>query len=396
LDLTVEESTFNNFVQEWSGGLGLSLTQPLLRGRGKSANLARVRRAQNSRLSGEHQLEQQFMNSLAEVVKAYWDLVGAHEELRVREESLANAERLLHINERRLEIGHGAALDVVQSKAGVAARLSDFVAARSQIGDAEDRLKQLLDMRDEDVLVPAKIIPVDRPEPGEIELDEATCVQHALQSRPEIAMAEIDIDSAEIERKRAANDMLPQLDLSGSYHRGGRGPDARDVFRGIEFESDSVWSAALEGSIPITNRVGRGLYHGALVSKRQALQRLQQRKVEVATNVRMAMRGVETSRTLVESNRQTVALQQTNVEAETKRLQLGVTTSYDVLKIQEDLTTAQSQEVQAQVGFEKAIVDLQLAEGSILNAYGVDFEPPEPERPVKFLRSIVPPGVRDN
>ncbi|MFO7976464.1 MAG: TolC family protein, partial [Candidatus Hydrogenedentota bacterium] len=93
-----EESTFNYFIEEWSGGLTLSLTQPLLRGRGKAVNLARVRIAKNSRASAEQQLKIQTMTSLAEVIKAYWDLVGAVEELKVRQSSMANAERLLKLN----------------------------------------------------------------------------------------------------------------------------------------------------------------------------------------------------------------------------------------------------------------------------------------------------------
>ena len=74
-----EENTFNYFIKEWSGGLSLSLTQPLLRGRGKAVNLARVRIARNSEEAAEHQLRIQTMSSLAEVIKAYWDLVGAVE-----------------------------------------------------------------------------------------------------------------------------------------------------------------------------------------------------------------------------------------------------------------------------------------------------------------------------
>ncbi|MBN2308788.1 MAG: TolC family protein [Candidatus Hydrogenedentes bacterium] len=397
LELTEEESTFNQFEPEWSGGTTLSLTQPLMRGRGRAANLAMVRRAKNSRLSAEHQVEQQVMSSMSEVIKAYWDLVGAVEQLKVREESLKNAELLLEINQRRLDIGVGAALEVLQAKAGVATRLSDLASARSQIMDAEDRLKQLLDMREEDMIVPVQIVPIDRPSLTEdLELDESISVQRALENRPEIRMAELEIDSAGIERKRASNDMLPQVDLSGSYYRGGRGGKTRDVFRGVEEERDMSYSISLSGSVPIPNRAARGNYHYALMTERQAEQRLTKSKQEAAANVRMALRSVATNRTLIESNRQTVALQTTNVEAERKRRQLGVTTTYDVLKIQEDLATAQSQEVQAVISFQKALVDLQLAEGVILADNGIEFEPPAPEEPIGFARSIIPPALRND
>ena len=190
--------------------------------------------------------------------------------------------------------------------------------------DAEDRLKQLLDMRDEDLLLPVQIVPVDRPNLAEeVALDEADSVALAIENRPEITMAQLEIDSAEVERKRTATEMWPKADLSGSYYRGGRGDKTREVFRGVEDERDMSWSVGLDASVPITNRAARGNYHKALMSKRQAQQRLTKARQELMVNVRMAVRAVETSRILVVSNRQTVALQEANVEAERRRPQPG-------------------------------------------------------------------------
>ncbi|HQK77755.1 MAG TPA: TolC family protein, partial [Candidatus Hydrogenedentes bacterium] len=154
-----EENTFNYFIKEWSGGLSLSLTQPLLRGRGKAVNLARVRIARNSEEAAEHQLRIQTMSSLAEVIKAYWDLVGAVEQLKVRQSSMTNAERLLTLNEKRLEIGTGAAIDVVQARAGLAARQSDVISAMSTIADATTRLRNLLNVDPGDPLQEKRIVP---------------------------------------------------------------------------------------------------------------------------------------------------------------------------------------------------------------------------------------------
>ncbi|HNR37014.1 MAG TPA: hypothetical protein PKO36_17700, partial [Candidatus Hydrogenedentes bacterium] len=91
------------------------------------------------------------------------------------------------------------------------------------------------------------------------------------------------------------------------------------------------------------------------------------------------------------SNRQAKQLQEANVIAEEKRLRLGVSTSYRVLQVQQDLTLAQTQELQARIAYEKALVELRLSEGTLLESLGIDFCPPEPEAPVTFGRSIRPP-----
>ncbi|MCC6696167.1 MAG: TolC family protein [Candidatus Hydrogenedentes bacterium] len=395
MEVNEEQSTFNSFVSEFSGGLTLTLTQPLLRGRGSRANLARIRIAKNNREAAESQVMQQVMTTLSEVVKAYWDLVGAHRQLEVREKSLANAERLLKINERRMEIGTGAALEVVQAKASVAQRQGDVISARSQVLSAEDRLKLLLDMRNEGVFSAVRFMPTDMPEATELDLDETASINLAMAHRPEMLSAQLEIDSAEIERYRAANEMLPQLDVAGSVFQGARGSKAGDVWEGVTERDDNSWSLSVTGSVPITNRSGRGAYTSAALSKRQAEDRLEKTITELTLNVRNALRGVGTSRILVESSRQARALQETNVMAEEKRLTLGVTTSFEVLQVQEDLANAEAQEVQALIDFEKSKVDLELAEGVTLQSLGVEYEMPQPEKPVSFLRSIVPPAPKD-
>ncbi|MCC6487987.1 MAG: TolC family protein [Candidatus Hydrogenedentes bacterium] len=395
MEVNEEQSTFNSFTSEFSGGLTLTLTQPLLRGRGSRANLARIRIAKNNREAAESQVMQQVMTTLSEVVKAYWDLVGAHQQLAVREKSLANAERLLKINERRMEIGTGAALEVVQAKASVAQRQGDVISARSQVGSAEDRLKLLLDMRNEGMFSSVRFKPTDMPEATELDLDETASINLAMAHRPEMISANLEIDSAEIERYRAANEMLPQLDVAGSVFQGARGSKAGDVWEGVTERDDNSWSLSVTGSVPITNRSGRGAYTSAALSKRQAEDRLEKTITELTLNVRNALRGVGTSRILVESSRQARALQETNVMAEEKRLTLGVTTSFEVLQVQEDLANAEAQEVQALIDFEKSKVDLELAEGVTLQSLGVEYEMPEPEKPISFLRSIVPPAPKD-
>ncbi|MBX7257432.1 MAG: TolC family protein [Candidatus Hydrogenedentes bacterium] len=391
-EISDEQSTYNNFVSEYSGGLTLSVTQPLLKGRGKKANLARVRIAKNNRKVAETQFEQQVMNTTAEVVKAYWDLVGAHEQAKVRQQSLANAERLLEVNQRRLEIGTGAALEVVQAKASVAQRTGDVISARAQVLAAEDRLKLLLDMRDDENFSAKQIVPTDRPEAEELSLDETVSVKTALENRPEMKSANLEIDSATIERLRAANDMLPQLDISGSVFQGARGAEAKTVFQGVTERDDNSYSLSLTGSVPITNRSGRGAFEKANQSKRQAEERLKKTMADLTLNVRNAVRNAGTSRILVESSRQARALQETNVDAEEKRLKLGVTTSFEVLRVQEDLATAQVQEVQSIIDFEKALTDLELAEGTLMQRLGVEMEAPAPVKPVSFVRSIRPPA----
>lgn len=378
-------STFGNFVDEYTGQVVLTLTQPLLRGAGTRINTIRIRQAGNARKISEAQLEATALKVVSDVVKAYWDLVYATEAVKVRIEALKNAERLLEINETRQRIGMAADIEVLQAKAGVAARQSEVIAATSRARDAATLLKQYLGMRRGELLSDAAIIPTDRPAiegalPPVVqdlreELDRA--VKVALERRPEMRMTELEIETAQLEADRTRNDMLPQIDLVGVYGQGGRKYDLGGALRGLLDRDNFNYSVGIQGTIVLGNRAARGANLKARLARKQAEARKRQVEMTLMTAVHVALSNVHSSRVLVESARQTVRLQEANVAADEKRLRLGVATSFEVLRTQEDLANARQQELQAQVAYEKALVELRAAEGTLLDELGVEFRAPE-------------------
>ncbi|MBI2422564.1 MAG: TolC family protein [Candidatus Hydrogenedentes bacterium] len=393
-----EESTYSGFIEEFDSVVTLQLTQPLLRGFGKKYNRVRITAAENAKALTAEQLRLTVLNTVANVVKAYWDLAGAVENVRVREESLANARRLLNVNETRRRIGTAADIEVLQAKAGVATRQSDLVSARSSVSDAGDFLKTLLDLKDGDFFSNADIFPVDRPnltdsfhiKPDTIGVRLQEAIDRALEMRPEIRISEIEIANAELEEFRTRRDLLPVFDINGSYTQGGRDHKLAKTLEGVSDRQDSAFSYGFQASIPLRNRSARGAYTKAKLDVRQAELREQQREMELIANVHQTVRNVLTNQILVESNRQSVRLQEANVVAEEKRLRLGVTTSFQVLQIQEDLTIAQTQELQAGIAYEKALVDLQLAEGTLLDNLGLQLTEPEGEERPTFVEGLIP------
>ncbi len=203
-------------------------------------------------------------------------------------------------------------------------------------------------------------------------------------------MARLARLNAEYEATRARNDLLPQLDLVGGYGQGGRNHKLRDTLYGIRDGQDDFYTVGFQFSLPLNNRVARGQYERARLTVRQQELREKQTEQDLAFNVRLAARNVLTNRFLVETNRQSVRLQEANVVAEEKRFRLGVTTSYQVLQVQEDLTLAQTQLLQAEIAYETAQVDLQLAEGTLLENLGIEVEPADTEGPVGFFEGLRP------
>ncbi|MCH7909118.1 MAG: TolC family protein [Candidatus Hydrogenedentes bacterium] len=372
--------TMRTNISEYSGSVSVTLTQPLIRGLGSATNRARIRTALTARYVSESTVELTVIDAVGEIVKAYWNLVGAIETLRVREESLNNAERLVEINKQRLRIGTAAAIEVLQAKAGAATRMGDLVSAQTAIANADDRLKDLIGMQDRELYSPKSIIPITRPSVATIEWDLNESIEAALKNRPEVHAAELQTAIAKIELDRARNAKRPQLDLSSSYGRSGRAFDFQESLQDVRDQEGHSFSIGLFGSVPIKNRAAQGAHRRAKLELAQAEQRLDKTRRGTILSVRIALREVATSEILVESTRQARILQEANVAAEEKRLYLGVTTSQNLLDVQEDLTEAQTQEVQVTIGLEKSVVNLQVAEGTLLKKLGIDFESTVPDR----------------
>lgn len=391
INMQKEETTYNNYVEEWNGGLTLSITQPLLRGFGFKSNMARIRQAKNAQAQAEDSAYIQVMQSLGETVRSYWDLVGAIKSLEVQNQSLRNAERLLSINESREKLGTAAPLEIVQAQAGVATRQGEVIAARARVRDAEDVLRNALSLHGDPVFGDARLLPMDAPAIQPIGRTQDESIGLAMLNRHEIQSARLAIENADIERRRAGKDLLPQLDVGGSVTQGGRGHFPSDVFDGIKDRTDYSYSVTVQGQLSLRNRVSRGQYDRAKYDRLEAEQRLVNTQEDISLNVMLAYRQAATNQILVESNRQAVALQETNVEAEERKLRLGVSTSFEVLRMQEDLAAAQTQEVQSMINYEKALVDLHAADGTLLEYFGVDYEPPARPEPTPYFRSLVPP-----
>ena len=393
------ESTFSNFIEEHSGTVSLQLTQPILRGFGAKYNKVQISIANNARIASEAQLRLTVLNTVADVIKAYWDLVGAMENLKVRSESLDNAERLLKVNETRREIGTAADIEVLQAKAGVATRQSEFISARQNISDASNFLKNLLNLRDGEYFSDALVIPIDRPNPQDANEFDAdahadrvmAAIDEALEKRPEVQIRQIDVDNSALEEYRTRKEMLPQLDFVYNYTTGGRDHKLRDTLTGIRDRQDYAYTYGVQGSIPLFNRAARGSYNRARLQRRQAEISLDQVRQQLMLNVRLAASKLASNAILVQSNKQATRLQIANVAAEEKRLQLGVTTSWQVLQIQQDLTAAQVQELISNIEYEKALIELQLAEGSLLENLNIALELPEADdAPVSYLDGVRP------
>ena len=211
------------FNPSWTGGLALTLTQPLLRNAGIDVTKTFIRVAQNNATVEEHVFRDRVLTVLATVEQTYWEVVFANENLKVAEAALKAAQELLASNRAKAKAGIMSIVDVLQAEAAVASRVEQVLVADKTIRDQEDQFRRLLNPAEEDLRQDLRLTPLDQPvvtlEP--ISLQEA--IDIAIEQRPEIVQAKKNMETSDLNTKFAKNQILPTLSFQGTMGMAGLG-----------------------------------------------------------------------------------------------------------------------------------------------------------------------------
>ena len=363
----------------------LTLTQPLLKNFGAGVNTTGIRVAVKNKEAAVYQLEQRILETLFEVEQAYWELVFAYENLRVKNHSLRLAQNLLDENRVRLEVGVLAPLAVVQSETGVAFREEELIVAQTEVQDARDRLIKATNLFPEELIWDVQIIPDDQPlvtPPGEYREEEQISV--AFRNRPELRQLLKHQEAAKLGSRFAKNQLLPTLELSASVGLIGLDDDFDSSFfppppdKGIDPAIDDLfsgenfqWMVGLKFEFPWGNRSARGRYTAANLQVSQLDASIRNLRQVIIQDTRNALRGVETNWNRVILSRETTRFRRESLVAEKKKFDVGVSTTHDLLEFEEELAAARASEQRAIIDYTISLTNLMRATATLLEARSV-------------------------
>lgn len=378
--------------------LGFGITQPLLRGFGRKVNNRYIRIAKNNQTVSQHVFEQQVIATVSAVARLYWDLVSLRQDVVVRREAVASADRLLKDTKDSMEVGKSAAIDVTRAEAEVARRKRDLLVAESLVRQQEIVLGDYLTRSKQSTL---EIIPTDQARisvavAAEVLDDLNTAAEKAMTARPDLAQARLQLDNAEISLTGSRNAVLPSVDVYARVANNGLGgtPNVEPALNnGIPRTIDGQfiggpgtalgqvfarnypdYAVGVQVTFPIRNRIAQADVQRDQHSVRQSEIRLRQLEKMVRVEIANARVALEQAKSSYESAASERELQQKTLEAELEKLAVGAATQIQVIQLQRDLAQAQSSEVSAMNSYMKARLALERAAGTLLAAHHVNVE----------------------
>lgn len=376
-----------------TSSLGLTVTQPLLRNFGLSLNRRFIRIAADEQKIGGRLFEQQLIATVYGVIRLYTDFVALYEDVKVKQESVRSAEKLLEDVKAQVEEGTLAPVEATRANAQVYSTRQDLANSQGLVEEQEAILKNVLTRTgnsDPEVQM-VRIIPTDTltiPESEEVRPIQ-DLMNEAAARRPDLDQARLQVDIGKIGLEGSRSATKPELDLVGIVQNNGLAgplsplePNAPpSLVGGFGSVLDQIFSRkyptygiGVQLNLPIHNRIAEGDLARDEIQVKQWEIRTRQLENQARLEIEDALIAMRRARASAEAATQARILQEQSLEIEQAKFEVGASTSFFVIQYESLLAQARSTEVAAKSAYVKARAALQRSIGTILDENGVSVD----------------------
>jgi HAE1 family hydrophobic/amphiphilic exporter-1 len=403
----------------------LTYTQPLLRGLRFDNNRRNIEIAKKNLSLSDAQFRQRAIEVIALVERAYWDLAFALRNLQVQIDAVKQARLQVESNQRLVEKGVLAPIDIVAASTQVTTFEQSVYSAQESVTFAENTLKTLIlpDRREaiwSRAITPVTPVSLEAPR---VPLESA--VKAALDNRPELAQLRTNADINRINVRYLRDQTKPQVDLVGTYETVGLAgtfvqaastgttsaltqrvndlsllaglqplPTTTTTttiapnlvggytqsLRNLIGQNYPTVRVGVRVSLPLRNRTAEANLGGALALGNRITDEFKQTEQIIEAEVRNSIQAVRSAEARLASAAASRSSADMQYASEQRKFRAGTTTVYLVLQRQTDLLAARGRELQAQTDLNKAISQLQRATGNTLGANNVSIRTDKPMR----------------
>lgn len=358
-----------------TGSASLTLTQPLLKGFKTDSTRYRVATARKQSVEAGIQLENQVQSVLYSVESAWYNLIQARENIGVQKEAVRLAEQLYEDTQRKYQIGSSSRLDEKQAESQAASARADLSAAWQTYIEAQNKLKALI-FADHRTVRRVEIQAEGDLSAEFTDVDMAVAEDGAMANRPDLRAARVMLERQGLTVAYQRNQTLPSLDLIGSYGVAASDESSYgDAWDRMDSADEPFWTVGVALTIPLGNRSARAQHRQSIATAEKLQLQMSQLEENAMIEVENAAMAIRTGWERVVATRDAREYAEQALDAEQQKLDNGKSTSFVVLQLQKELTSARKAEIAARADYNQQLSTLALATGDMLSRHGVEFEP---------------------
>ena len=363
-DLTDKDNEYQMY-------LGLSLVQPLLKNAGVETTRTGINIAKAETRASFQDYRQERMKTVGKAALIYWEYYQAQQKLKLRQESVRIADQILNDNQERVRTGKMAETEVLEAMVGAASRQSLLSEAEQELLASANSLKSILSIKtlDKSLAIDINETPVTSPP----SLNPENLIQKAMGLRPDYLAALERLSQSDIKIAYAQNQVWPELDLIASYGLNGLDFSSSDSWGQIEDADHASWAVGMEFRLPLQGGIDTSSdLKKSQLEKRQLLWELKDIEVTIANEIDTVVSKIGKAKTRLDYAESIATMREQLLAAEIARLQAGKSLSRLVLEKEDDYRIAKEGAVENRVELQTALIDQQLAAGSLLLNNGVE------------------------
>jgi outer membrane protein len=411
-------SPVNTLNPQFPTTFRLQYSQPLFRGRSFDQNRRQIEIAKKNLSLNDAQFRQRTIEVITNVQRAYWDLTFALKNLQVQRDAVRDAKQQLEHNQRLVNEGLLAPIDVVASETQVANFEQAVYDALNGVTQAENNLKNLIAQNRNDNLWTVSVIPTDTVEIEAPTVELSGAITEALANRPELEQNTVAQEINAIDQRFFREQTKPRIDLVANYTLSGlAGTEViqedggifgsnralierinllsatqnlppipmqeqiplPDNLRGGYFNSLTnlfanrypTYRVGVTIDLPFASRTAKAQLGRSLVEGQRVQTQREQLEQAIQVDVRNALQLLRTAQARLRAAAIARENGERQYESEQRKLDAGQSTVFLVLERQTALTNARGAELRAQTELNKAIADLQRATGNSLRANNI-------------------------
>jgi outer membrane protein TolC len=373
----------------------VTINQPLLAGFGLATNERYIHIAKKNITLTNLAFRAQVIATLTQVENIYWALVGAYQDVKVKERSLAFAKETLSDDEKQLQLKNIPAMQVMKDQAAVATSEGDLTVARANLRLNELLIKNALTKTIDPTIADMPVIPLDIQGTSDSNAGKPIddLITEAEKNRPDVAEDQIQMQIAQQSLRTIKNELLPSLTLYGQYAGYGEGgPPNPDCNLGGSFCATSLpggfggasldslnysypeYQVGFKLDITLRNRIAKADQFRAVLEYRQKEVTFEEQKKYIRFDVRNAQYALQQAEAQVQALTQARDLAQKTFNIAKQEQKLGALSAYDTLSDEQALAVAESNLYAAQTKLEQAKVNLDYSTGTTLNRMQVSID----------------------
>jgi outer membrane protein TolC len=414
---TLSNSAFSSVNPSYTPSLGMSLVQPLLRNFGWDFARLNVHLAESAQRSAQWNYGSALNDFVQRIGGDYWAVDGAAENLDVANSALRFNNDLVRVNSISLKVGTLAPIDLQEAQSAASTAEANQYAAVAALQSARAQLRQDVMLNPNGTFIPQDVEPADAPNPAaQVSETEETALEKMVEYSPALGGLREAIRTSLLQVKFAENQTLPQLNLGAQFGVTAISGTARCIRSLTSSTGTGSGNCTIPATPPVTNNGNKlpfgGVYGDALnnmldakfynyagvvsfempldnaaakAALAQARVSYEQARLTYRSALSQSVAAIETALANLQADvkrakatADATHYAEKSLRDENVRFRVGLATTHDLLQFQSELVTAQGNQVQANVDLENARLALRHAEGTLLSAFGIEFQLQDP------------------